>query len=903
MEAPRELIVTHLGADFDAVGSMLAARRMHPGARLFFPGSKEESVRRLLEEEGIELPEVRRRDVVPEALERIILCDIRQCGRIGVVAEWLAERQGLPVVVYDHHTEGDDDVAAGEGVVDPSVGATSTLMVEELKRRGIAPEALERDLLLAGIYEDTGSLAYDTTTPRDMAAAAHLLGLGADLALVRRHAVRSLDREHLEILHAMVRDLEVQRLRGHRIGIVDLELGRYVEELAPLVSRCQEILDLDAVFALFGEGERVSLIARGRVQGCDLGDILAAVSDGGGHATAAAGSLRGVAVLEARERLLSHLEAVLPARGTARELMVKPVATVASGLDVAAAKTELNRLRINAAPVVGEGGRVVGVTTRQQLDAALAHEMGHRPVTDVMEAELAWEVPDAPAERVARRMLEERQRLILVGDVAAGQAEGVVSRMSVLRYLAAEPAPGPEVSAHRQTEIKRRRAGIVELLDGLVEQLRRSIRIVREVAQQTRTPVYLVGGLVRDLHLGRDNRDLDIVVEGDGPAFARRLAERIGGRVRVHEPFMTAVVIDAEGRHIDVATARSEFYRAPAALPEVQTSALRQDLYRRDFTINTLAIRLGPEPRPELIDYFGGLRDIERRTLRVLHSLSFIDDPTRALRAVRLEARLGFTLADETERLLLVALEEGVFGRLSGSRLRDEVRRLLANASTALRALDRLHELGVLGVLHPDLARNEEWRERLRAARAALEWAELEGLELKSLAEWRLLLLALTWDLGPAEMQELTRRWALGRDDAQALTSQRRRLREALRRLQDDTPPSQVAALLGELADDLLLLAMALTGGAARERVRRFLEQDRFLELTITGEDLLQRGVREGPAVGTALEATRAARLDGRITPDEELEFALHEAREWLARHAEAAAGSASPAAPGAVER
>lgn len=886
MDAPRELIITHLGADFDAVGSMLAARRLHPEAWLFFPGSKEESVRRWLEEEGVELPEVRRRDVVPDALERIVLCDIRQRGRIGVVGEWLAEATSLPVVVYDHHTEGDDDVAAGDGLVDASVGATSTLMVEELGRRGIVPEELERDLLLAGIYEDTGSLAYDTTTPRDLAAAARLLELGADLELVRRHAVRSLDREHLEILHWMVRDLEVQRLRGHRIGIVDLELGRYVEELAPLVSRCLEILDLDAVFALFGEGERVSLIARGRVQDCDLGTVLAAVSDGGGHATAAAGSLKGVTLLEARERLLSHLEEVLPARGTARELMVRPVATLAAGLDVAAAKNELNRMRVNAAPVVGGDGRVVGVATRQQLDAALAHEMGHRAVTDVMEAELAWEAPEAPAARVARRMLEERQRLILIGDEAAGQAEGVVSRMAVLRYLAPEPTAEPERAAHRQTELKRRRSGVEELLDGLAAPLRRSIHVVRDVARETRTPVYLVGGLVRDLILRRENRDLDVVVEGDGPAFARRLAARVGGRVRVHEPFMTAVVIDAEGRHIDVATTRSEFYRAPAALPEVQTSALRQDLYRRDFTINTLAIRLGPGPRAELIDHFGGLRDLERRTLRVLHSLSFIDDPTRALRAVRLEARLGFTMADETRRLLLVALEEGVFERLSGPRLRDEVRRLLADPDTALRALERLHELGLLGVLHADLERGGDgWRTDLRAARAALEWAELEGLDLTSLAVWRLLFLALTWDLDDAALGALIRRWALGRDDAVALTAQRRRLRESLRRLQGDTPPSAVATLLDELPDDLLLLAMAFTGGTARERVRRYLERDRFFDLRITGEDLLRRGVAEGPAVGAALAATRAARLDGRIAEDEELEHALKEARRWVAEH------------------
>ena len=198
------------------------------------------------------------------------------------------------------------------------------------------------------------------------------------------------------------------------------------------------------------------------------------------------------------------------------------------------------------------------------------------------------------------------------------------------------------------------------------------------VAAREGAAVFAVGGFVRDLLLERPNEDLDLVVEGDGLGFARALASALGGRVREHEAFLTAVVVDPEGFAIDVATARSEFYRAPAALPEVQSSVLRQDLYRRDFTINSLAIRLGPEGTPELLDFFGGQRDLTEGRLRVLHSLSFIDDPTRVLRAVRLEQRLGFRLAAESIRLVEVALREGVFDRLSGSRLRDELEQLAA---------------------------------------------------------------------------------------------------------------------------------------------------------------------------------------------------------------------------------
>ena len=192
-----------------------------------------------------------------------------------------------------------------------------------------------------------------------------------------------------------------------------------------------------------------------------------------------------------------------------------------------------------------------------------------------------------------------------------------------------------------------------------------------------------------------------MVVEGDGIELAARLAAALGGQVRAHPAFLTAVMVDPQGDDIDVATARSERYRAPAALPEVRAAALREDLFRRDFTVNTMAIRLGPEPGAELIDLFDGRRDLEEKSLHVLHGRSFIDDPTRILRGVRLEQRLGFRLSPDTLELVEGALAEGVFDLLSGSRLREELILLLDDPALALGGIERLAELGVLRAIDP----------------------------------------------------------------------------------------------------------------------------------------------------------------------------------------------------------
>jgi tRNA nucleotidyltransferase (CCA-adding enzyme) len=886
-----EILTTHINADFDALAAMVAASRLHPGARLFFPGSREESVRHMLESGIVEIPEVaqelKRKEVDPESITRVILCDVRQRHRIGVVAEWLEQRPEIEVWAYDHHPDSDADVPVSGGLVDPEAGSTSTLLIEEMERRGLSCSGAEANLLLLGIYEDTGSLTHATTGRRDFAAVLRLLDQGGDLAVVRRFLARSLSARHLDILHRMTERLEVHRVRGHRVGLVEIDLEEYVEELAPLVSRCLEIFELPLLFALFSENERVTLIGRGDLPGFDLGQALAEVAGGGGHATAAAARLKGKTALEVREELLAFLRRALPPSARARDLMIAPFYELPSGTTVEEAKTRLNAWRVTAAPVV-EGvdperrGRVTGVVTRTLLDAAIQHGLGGRPIERVTAAELVWVDPEAPAEEVEQRMLALRPRFVLVGDPVAGRPLGLITRMQILRHLHGRLEAFEERLDRRAEQHREKREKITGLLARrLPPFLAERVRTIARVSQETCAPVSIVGGFVRDLLLERENRDLDLVVEGDGLAFAARLAEALGGRVREHRAFLTAVVVDPEGFHIDVATARSEFYRAPAALPEVQMSALRQDLFRRDFTINTLAIRLGPAPAPELVDFFGGRADLKEKTLRVLHSLSFIDDPTRVLRAVRLELRLGFRIAAETLRLVDVALGEGIFDHLSGARLRDELALLLDDPALALRGIDRLDELGVLRVLHPKIELREEARERLRAARAACDWFQLEGLSEPPVRPWRLILMALAADLDAADRERLAGRLHLHGEDRRVLTGFPERVAQARAELAGAPPPHRVAEALAPLAGEELLLLMAGGDDDVRAWVRRDLTELRRLELTLRGADLLAAGVPPGPEIGRALQATRRARLDGLLDSNSgdqrtaELDYAL----------------------------
>jgi len=882
-----EILATHINADFDALASMVAAQRLHPGARMFFPGSREESVRRMLESGLVEISELKRKDVDPAQITRVVLCDVRQSDRIGLVGEWLAAHPAIEVWAYDHHPPAESEVAVTGGIVDPQAGSTSTLIIEEMQRRGLVCSSTEASLLLLGIYEDTGSLTHATTGPRDLAAAHWLLEQGGDLGVVRRFVTRELGTRHLDILHRMTQRLEVHRIRGHRVGLVEVDLAGYVEELAPLVSRCLEIFELPLLFALFSEAknDRVTLIARGDLPGFDLGQALAEMAGGGGHATAAAARLKGMTTLEAREQLFAFLRRALPPSARARDLMITPFYELPAATTVDDAKARLNAWRVTAAPVFASDGKISGVVTRTLLDAAIQHGLGARPIERVTAAELVWVDADAPAEEVEERMLAHRPRFVLVGESASGRPLGLITRMQMLRHLHGRLAAFEERLDRRAEQSREKREKISQLLARrLPDFLARRIETIAQVSREMGVPVYLVGGFVRDLLLDRDLAreagDLDLVVEGDGLAFAARLTAVVEGRMREHRAFLTAVVVDPAGLHIDVATARSEFYRAPAALPEVQMSALRQDLFRRDFTINTLAIRLGPDREPELIDYFGGRSDLKERTLRVLHSLSFIDDPTRVLRAVRLELRLGFQISAETLRLVEVALSEGIFDHLSGARLREELAMLLDDPALALRGIDRLAELGVLRALHPRIDAAGATRERLRSARAACDWYQLAGLAEPSVRPWRLILLALAQDLDAADRERLAERLMLAGEDRHLLTGFAERIAKARDALRGTPPPHRAAEALEPLAGEELLLLMAEGDEGIRAWVRRDLTELRPLRLAVRGADLIAAGVPRGPAIGRALEATRRARLDGLLAEEgdprqTELDYAL----------------------------
>jgi len=370
---------------------------------------------------------------------------------------------------------------------------------------------------------------------------------------------------------------------------------------------------------------------------------------------------------------------------------------------------------------------------------------------------------------------------------------------------------------------------------------------------------------------------VDLVVEGDGIAFAEALAEALDGRAHPHLPFLTAVITLPDGLRVDVASARTEFYRTPAALPEVATSLIRQDLYRRDFTINSLAVVISGERYGELVDFFGGRMDIQRLEIRVLHSLSFIDDPTRALRAVRYARRLGFTIAPDTRNLISTALEEGVFERLSGQRLRRELEILLAEPHPTP-TLALVADLGLLSAICPGLKWSEEVRSYLMEVEGQLAWYRLEQLGTPP-EPWILFLGGLALATGADVGEELTQRLQLGGPTRDLFLALPAAVDEIKAATSSELSLSQKAQVVEQHPAEALLLAMSDLPLQSRRSLANAAVAAARVQLPVSGQNLLDGGVSAGPHIGRALRLTRDALIDDMIAADEALRWALETAR------------------------
>jgi tRNA nucleotidyltransferase (CCA-adding enzyme) len=856
-----EVITTHTNADFDTLASMVAAKKLYPNGHLVFPGSLEKGLRDAMETLELPFPIERVKDIDLERITRLILVDIRQASRIGPFSKIIG-RKDLDIHIYDHHPQ-EKRAISGSVDVYEEYGSTTTILTLLLKKKGIKLTPQEATILMTGIYEDTGMLTYPATTQKDYEAASYLLSNGADLKKVSDLLKKEMTPDEVSALNALLQDETTYTVGGIDIVIATVSVDKYKGDVAMLAHRLRDIEGMRCLFVLATLGDRVHVVARSAIPEVHAGNV-AKILGGGGHPQAASATLKNMTIIQARERVLAALkQTVLPKR-TAIDIMTAPTISTLPETPIKEAQKVLRRYDINAIPVVKDGA-VQGVITRQTMSKAVYHGLGKIPVKDYMSTEVECVSTTTSIDEIREKTVVHGQRLLPV--LKDGLIAGVITRTDLLKLL-------QEELSERPAERQKKRSLKSLMNESLPEWAIKILKDVGATAGALGFNSYVVGGFVRDLLLRRENLDIDIVIEGgDGIAFAREFAKRYSLKVKGHERFRTAVVVFPDGFKIDVATARLEYYERPGALPTVELSSLKLDLYRRDFTINTLAMALNPGRFGELIDFFSGQRDIKDKTIKVLHNLSFVEDPTRTLRAVRFSERFGFGIGKQTMNLIKNAVKLDLLSRLSGVRLRDELENVLME-DTAAGVVQRLSSLGLLGLIHSGIKWDEEEKLLFERTKETLAWHRLLYTKDK-VEEWLVLFLAFTDRLTDAELKGLVKRLAILGKKRQAVISSRSEGIKAINLLGSGRvrTNSELYGLLHPLPLEVTIYLMARSKKeAVTKAISTYITKLRGTKTVLKGDDLKKLGIGEGPQIGELLARLFCKRLDGEVETREDEE-------------------------------
>ncbi|HKJ71475.1 MAG TPA: CBS domain-containing protein [Gammaproteobacteria bacterium] len=876
-ECPETVVTSHPNADLDALGSMVAACRLHPEAAAVWSQGAEPQAAALLRWLGDDAPAVLDAGRVdPAAITTLIIVDSRDPERLGPFAA-VARDPGVRLVVYDHHGADGGDLPAHAELMASQAGSNTSGMAAALAEAGVQVTPAEATVMAAGVYEDTGMLTYPGVTCEDFRAAAWLLERGADLALVGRLLRRELSPEQVGLFHRLLEN--ARRVAGlrHPVLLAAVADPDQVQDAAGVVQRVMDSIDSGAFLALVQQGNRVFAIGRASPEGPDMGAVMGDLG-GGGHAHAGSASLPGVPLAEARERAEAALRRQDGLAVTAGEAASRPVHSLPSGLTLDQAAERIGRYPLSRMPVVDGDGRPVGWVDQGLLGRARAHGLGGQSLADYV-APLPTLAPEDSLHAAETWILDRDYPL--VGVVEGERLAAVLTRSDLVRNWreGSRDVPGP---ASRAGGGRRDLSGrLRQMLDEATVQ---ALRDLGGLAAEHGLRAFLVGGLVRDLILHRSNTDVDIAVEGDAIALAEDFAGRFGWHVHAHRRFGTAVLKGPGGHRFDLATSRIEHYPYPAALPEVEAGSIKADLFRRDFAINALAVELDGKRFGRLLDPFGGLQDIRQGVIRVLHSLSFVEDPTRIVRAVRFEAELGFRLDEASERLVRNAVELDLPARLSGHRLFRELRYLLSVAvpgaprpgegeggvNSPAAGVDRLCQLGMLRFFHPDLAGDAA---RAAVARAAageevLDWYRLLYRE-EVPAAWQVLTLLLLWALDPEELEATLAGFDLRGRDAEGLARDRERAGAFARDVRQEDAAADDIALFEHLEalslEGLLACMAASEDHKVRAGISHYLQHLRGIRAALDGSDLQALGVPQGPAVGAWLAALTRARIRGEV--------------------------------------
>ncbi len=881
-----QVITTHTHADFDGLASMIAVQKLYPNAILAFSGSQKKNLRRFISQILPYKYDIQQGNNVDlKKITKLIIVDTRISDRIGRFAACL-DNENVEIHLFDHHPFGPGDIKGDvENIED--VGSTTTVLTQLLQKKQIAITPEEATIMALGIYEDTGTLTHLSTTPADLRAAAWLVEQGAKLDIIPQFMSHDLTKDQTDLLHELMKTAQKHIIRNTPVVLVTHTREEYSDDFALIVRRLIVMENLDALFALISMAGKTYLLARSRTADVNVGAIARDLG-GGGHASVASATMQHTSLAEAEAKLVQALHRHISPYPIASEMMSHPAITIPVNATIHHANDLLTRYNVTAMPVTinqkssdhsSHNEQICGIISRMIIEKAIHHDLGDLPVSEYMATDIKTLSPDATLSEIQELIIKHHQRLIPI--VKDNQIKGIITRTDLLNLLISDPThlPQTQLNEAELPSLERSRNLSTLIDENLDEKLISLFKEIGKAAADLSFEAYAVGGIVRDLLLKKKNLDLDVVIEGDGIIFAKELASRLHGKVITHEHFNTAMVIMKDGFKIDVATARLEYYEHPAAIPSVELSSIKLDLSRRDFTINAMAIHLNPKHFGTLIDFFNCQNDLKNKSLKVLHNLSFVEDPTRIFRAIRLEQRMGFKIAEHTRKLINGAVKLKLFGKGHNYRFFNELQIILSEENP-IPIIHRMAEFDLFQFIWPDLKPSREidetFTEILNHAYGAISWFK-KSYPAEKVEYWTIYLLAIMARCQIEDLQNFCTRFSLPHKLRKKLLDHKSQVDEVAASfpVDPDVLSSEKYQILSKISNEGLLYLMAI---APNDETRKFVSYHitdlKKLRPRLSGKDLRKLGYQVGPIFKEILSTLRYARMDGITTSiEDEISF------------------------------
>ncbi|QGT99903.1 tRNA nucleotidyltransferase, A-adding [Candidatus Syntrophocurvum alkaliphilum] len=854
-----EIITSHNSLDFDGLASIVAAGKLYPAAVKVFSGTLSKNVRQFLAlyKDSLEIKSAK--EINLNDVDRVIVVDTANANRLGKLKK-IIEKKAIDFHVYDHHPSAPDDIK-GSVMELHLTGAATTILVEKIIEKEININPFEATILALGIYEDTGSLLFSSTTPRDAYVAAYLLEKGANLAVVANFMERPFTSEQRQILQTLLNSSKHYNINNSDIVIAQAKNNHFIPGLDIVSHRLFEVENCDALFVVaFMEG-KIYVIGRSKNNNVKINDILKPLG-GRGHEKAASAIIKDNDINKVINIIIEAIKGIVLPGITAKDIMSTPVKTISKDKPMEEAGKLLLRYGHTGMPVV-EKDNIVGIISRRDVDKARIHNLEHAPIKGFMTTDVLTISPDTSVNEIQNLMVEYDIGRLPV--VEKGRLVGIVSRTDILRTLHGDEFNDDHQMLYTTHDEKIENCNQL-LYERLPSKLVTILEIAGQVADEIGSSVYSVGGFVRDLFLNVPNFDIDLVVEGNAKDLAENLASRLGGKARLHERFQTGVVILPDGMKIDVAAARTEYYEFPAALPKVERSSIREDMYRRDFTINTLAICLNPDRFGNLIDYFGGRKDLQAGYIRVLYNFSFVEDPTRILRAIRFEQRYNFKIEPDTFRFATDAVQRRLLGKLSYKRILQELI-LILSEKDSVSSLERMREIGVWRFILPEVKIEALNKNELRRIPIILGWWK-ERYYKTNVKGWLIYILVFLATLNKDQVADVLERYPFDKESKKSIL-ELEKVPKALEKINSNysISPSVIDKLIGNFTlETTVYLLFCIKDETVWEKIVKYIDLKDNIKVEINGHDLKALGLKEGPEFKTILKEIYNLKLDQQIS-------------------------------------